>query len=96
MPFVLHRKLPRASSLIHDVGHQTKVALDEDVAGVFVSGAGKGQVVALLLGGEGPGEASGRELQGAQQGTEHQKDTVEHISTSAATLCTPARPFSTF
>ena len=74
MPFVLHRKFPRALSLVHDVGHQAKVAFDEDVSGIFVSGGGKGQVVPLLLGGEGPGEASGGQLQGIQKAAEHQPD----------------------
>ena len=94
MPSVRQRKFARASILLHDVGHQAKVAFDEDVSGIFVSGGGKGQVVPLLLGGEGPGKAAGGKLQRAQQGAEQQPNRAEHISTSTATLCAPARPFS--
>ena len=96
MPFVRHRKFPRALSLIHKVGHQAQVAFDEDIPGLQVSGGGQGQVVPLLLGGEGPGKAAGGKLQRAQQGAEQQPNRAEHTSTSSATLCAPARPFSAF
>ena len=96
MPFVLHRKFPCALSLIHDVGNQAQVALDEDVPCLLVPGGGQGQGVPFLLGGEGPGKAAGGRLQGLQQGTEQQPNRAEHTYTSAATLCAPARPFSVF
>ena len=78
MPFVLHRKFPRALSLIHNVRHQTQIALHQNIPGLQVSLGGQLQVVALLLLGQRTGKAAGGKLQRVQQAAEHQPDRNQH------------------
>ena len=74
MPFVRHRKFPCALSLIHDMGHQAEVAFYENVAGLQITLSGALQIMPLLLLRQGPGEASGGQLQGIQKAAEYQPD----------------------
>ena len=64
----------------HNVGDQAQVALDENIAGIQIPLLGQFQVVLLLLGGEGLGEAAGGKLQGIQQGAEYQPYGSDHAS----------------
>lgn len=64
MPFVLHRKLPQALSLIHDMSHQAEVPLHQDIPGLHISLGRKGKIMAFLFLGQGLGKAAGRKLQG--------------------------------
>lgn len=66
MPFVRHRKLPRALSLIHNVGDQAQIVLDEHIPGVQIPLFGQGQVVSFLLLRQGPWKAPGGQLQSVQ------------------------------
>jgi len=56
---MLQKIFPFASSLIHNVGHQAEISLDEDIAGFFVALGCQGQVVAFFLGGQGLWEGAG-------------------------------------
>ena len=59
MPHVFHRRFPFVLSVVHDMSNQAEVAFDEDVAGFQVALGAEVQVVFLLLGGQGFGEAAG-------------------------------------
>ena len=74
MPLVLHRKLPRALSLIHDMGHQAEVAFYENVAGLQITLSGALQIMPLFLLRQGPGKTSGGQLQRIQKAAEYQPD----------------------
>ena len=78
MPFVLHRKFPRALSLIHNMGDQAEVPFYENIPGVQVALGCQIQVILLLLPGQGPGEAPGGKLQRIQQAAEHQPGGCKH------------------
>ena len=78
MPFVLHRKFPRALSLIHNMGDQAEVAFYEHIPRVQVALGCQVQIVLLLLPGQGPGEAAGGKLQSIQQAAEHQPGGCKH------------------
>ena len=56
------------------MGHQAEVAFYEDVAGLQIALGGKLQIMPLLLLRQGPGEASGGQLQGIQKAAEYQPD----------------------
>ena len=72
MPFVLHRKLPRALSFLHNMGHQAEVAFHQDIAGLHVPLGGEGQVAAFFFLGQRFGKAAGGQLQRLEQTAEHQ------------------------
>ena len=59
MPFVLHRKFPRALSLIHDVRHQAQISLDQDIARLQIAVFRPLQQFGLLRGGEREGKGAG-------------------------------------
>ena len=94
MPFVRHRKLPWALSLIHDVRHQAQIAFNEDVSGVQISLVGKLYVIALLLPGQRLGEGAGGQLQRVQQCAEHQPSRKQHHTSPQHTLFAVGCPFS--
>lgn len=83
----------RASNLLHDMGDQAEIALDEDVPGFRVALPGQSQVVLLLLGGEGLGEAACGELQGIDQRAERQPNCRDHGFHLHLTLFAHARPY---
>lgn len=89
MPFVLHRKFPRALSLIHDMCHQAEVAFDEDIPCLQVPLGSEGEIVLFLLRAQRLGEASCAQLQGIEQTAEHQpygNGHADHLSIAYSML----------
>ena len=83
MPFVLHRKFPRALSLIHNMRHQAQVPLNQYIPRLQIPLPAAQKKPAFLLLCQGLGEAPGGQLQGAQQRAQHQPCGTEHNITSA-------------
>src|SRR5690606_9296999 len=70
------RVFARVVKLLHDVGHEAKVALDQDVAGLTVAGRHPLQQLRLLLAGQRLGEDAVADIgrnqhQAVQQGSTH-------------------------
>ena len=94
MPFVLHRKFPRALSLIHHMGHQPQVSFHQNVSCLQVPLRRQFQIMPLLLGAQGFGKASGMELQGVKQAAEQQPHACDHHLHLSTTLFSISRRYS--
>lgn len=60
---MVQKMFARASILLHHMGHQAQVALNEDIPGIQVPLGREGQVVFLLFFGQRFGKASRLKLQ---------------------------------
>lgn len=90
-PFSCHRKYLRASILLHDVGHQAEIALDEDVAGGQVALGCQSHVVPFFFRGQGFWKGrTGIQAQRVDHSAENQPDGCgKHFFTSAFSVCFP-------
>ena len=86
MPFVLHRKFPRALSLIHHMGHQAKISFYEDISRLQVSLGRERQIKAFFFLRQRLGEAAGSELVGVKQTAKQQPNTCVHCLHLSTTL----------
>ena len=79
----------------HNMGHQPEIALDEDIPGFQIPLGCQFQIVLLLLGSKGFGEAACLQLQRIQQAAEYQPNAAKHgFHLHGDTIFTPARPVS--
>jgi hypothetical protein len=62
VPYVFHRRLPFASSVVHNMRYQAQVSFNENVSGFQIPLTASFQIVLLFLRRQGFREASGGEL----------------------------------
>ena len=57
---MVQKVFARASILLHDMGHEPQISLDEDIPGLQVALGAAAEIFPLLFGGERLGKAAGR------------------------------------
>ena len=78
LPDIIQIISPRASILLHDMGHQPQVPFHQDVPGLQIPFGCTLQIIPLLFLGQWFGEGPGGQLQGIQQAAEHQPGSSDH------------------
>ena len=86
MPFVLHRKLPQALSLIHHMGHQATISFYEDISRLQVSLGRERQIKAFFFLRQRFWEAAESKLEGVKQTAKQQPNTCVHCLHLSTTL----------
>ena len=84
LPAMVQKIFACASTVLHNMGNQAQVALDEYVAGTNVTLGSQIQIIPLLLGGQGFWKTAGLQLQGIHHACQHQPYGGVHIRLTSA------------